>query len=137
MNKTFYVRDEDLEFWNEVYSYAMRNGYASIATYLLGLARIDIKNNPAQLVTPTVEEELKEIKYRLEKLEEWWLNAPFEEIQRDLDNITALRELNTDDLDQLIAIGKVMADEKRLALPAKPGRPRGSKTRKVTVEAGQ
>lgn len=84
-------------------------------------------------------EERKEAKMRepAEKKLRAWLNAPFEEIQRDLDNITALRELNTDDLDQLIAIGKLMADEKRLALPAKPGRPRGSKTRKVTVEAGQ
>lgn len=64
-----------------------------------------------------------------------WLNAPFEEIQRDLDTITAMRDLDTDDMDRLIAIGQVMADEKRLAAPAKPGRPKGSKTRKVAEVA--
>ncbi len=69
--------------------------------------------------------EAAEIKFRA------WINATPESIQQDLDTITALRNLSPDEIDALSHEGRVIADEKKLAAPAKPGRPKGSKTRKA------
>lgn len=75
----------------------------------------------------------------VDKIFTGWVSAPFEVVQQALNTISEMRALTTEEVDQLLRFGKLLADGKRLTLPepkAKVGRPRGSKTRKGTEASG-
>lgn len=60
-----------------------------------------------------------------------WLEAPLESIQSHLDLLERMPDLNTDDVAALIQIGQRIALARQIEQKPKPGRPRGSKTRKA------
>jgi len=63
-----------------------------------------------------------------------WLNAPAEAIQGHLQMLAAMRNPETDEYDTLIAIGQRIAKAKQIEAKPKPGRLKGSKTRKAEVQ---
>ena len=68
------------------------------------------------------------------KLRSWLKEATTaEQVQRDIDTISALVNLESKDLDALIDEGRVIIDEKKLATPPKKrGRPAGSGKKKAS-----
>lgn len=77
------------------------------------------------------------MKENARKTIEIWYSLPAELLERDLATLRLFEPMTQEERDELIAVGEALLTAKNTITPPtkKPGRPRGSKTKKYEKEA--